>query len=108
MTESDDWWHVSHDGPACTVTLRGELDLARSGDLTATLTGLHERGGISIVRVDLTEVGFLDSTAIGSLIAGYHAARAAGAAYVADGMRGQVEQVLELTGLLPVLRGVPG
>lgn len=105
MIHSDQWCRVAYNGGTCTVLLRGELDLLQADELAATLTGVQERAGTTHVRVDLTEVGFIDSTTITALIAGYRAAQATGLAYILVGVRGHVEKVLQISGVLGLLQG---
>ena len=49
------------------VHLAGELDLYNAGDVAATLGQLADEGAARVV-VDLSEVAFVDSTALGTLV----------------------------------------
>ena len=46
--------------------VRGELDLATAGDAFAAITGGRQD---EVLVIDLTEVDFMDSTALGHLVA---------------------------------------
>jgi anti-sigma B factor antagonist len=57
-----------------TVTPRGEVDLPATAELRAILQDAASRPGIARIVVDLAGVTFLDSTALGVLVAGHTAA----------------------------------
>lgn len=61
--------HLSEDvvGDVCTVRVYGYLDFDMAPQLKRCLMGRID-GGQRIIVVDLTEVGFVDSTAIGVLV----------------------------------------
>ena len=54
-------------GPRTVVTASGELDVATAPELRGYLHQLVDAGAATLV-VDLTDVGFLDSTTLGVLI----------------------------------------
>jgi anti-sigma B factor antagonist len=58
---------VEHDGTACVVRLAGELDLYNAEDVRRALFEACADGPERIV-VDLSDVDFIDSTALGVLI----------------------------------------
>jgi anti-sigma B factor antagonist len=58
---------VEANGTACVVRLGGELDLYNANDVRDALTSAC-KGGSDRVVVDLSEVEFMDSTALGVLI----------------------------------------
>jgi anti-sigma B factor antagonist len=86
------------------VELRGELDLASEQAFKALLVDLAEEGPPAIV-VDMRHVTFIDSTGIGALVAGYHAAHTAGVAYRVGRVAPFVERQLRTTGLYERLVG---
>lgn len=98
------WSTTTFTDGVCTVALRGELDMSQADDLTATLTGAATRADVAAIEVNLAEVTFLDSTVIGSLIAGCNAAGDAGTVYRAVGAAGHVEKVLRVAGVLDLLQ----
>lgn len=74
----------------------GELDINARDDLRATiLDALAESGS---VVVDLGDVTFIDSEALGALIDGYNAAISAGADFRVVNARGSVARVLNVSG----------
>lgn len=50
------------------VSIKGEIDVYSAPQLKEALTGLLEADASAVV-VDLTDVGFLDSTGLGALVA---------------------------------------
>ncbi|MBB4743991.1 anti-sigma B factor antagonist [Actinoplanes octamycinicus] len=87
--------------------MSGELDLLQAGDLTATLTEAAGHDDTTQMCVDLAAVTFIDSTVIGALLQGYHAAHTAAIGYTVTGMNGQVQKVLQVAGVLATLQGQP-
>jgi anti-sigma B factor antagonist len=82
------------------VILRGEIDYTNAGLVTDTVTSAVERSRPAAVRVDLTEVTFLDSSGIGVLITGMKAAREVQADYRVAGPNPKVLDQLRITGLV--------
>jgi anti-sigma B factor antagonist len=75
----------------------GELDLAYAGELRAKLAEAAVPGGR--VVVDLGRVEFLDSTALGVLVAAAKRQRATGGEVVVRSPQPRIRRVFELTGL---------
>jgi anti-anti-sigma factor len=92
--------HVVEDG-RLTVRVSGDIDLATAEKLSESLEGAVSRVGE--VRVDLSEVTFLDSTGIRSLVQAYRSAQSRGGALYVVGARQWVAKVLEVTGVGPLL-----
>ncbi len=82
-----------------TLRFRGELDLATAPvlarEVEATLAP-----GISEVVVDLSRVGFLDSSGLASLIAARRSARARGVRFALGPITRQCRLTIELSGLV--------
>jgi anti-sigma B factor antagonist len=66
------------EGDVHVVSVAGELDLHTAGDLSAELNDVIRRGPTHVV-VDLGGVTFLDSTALGALVAAARRAQTVGA-----------------------------
>jgi anti-sigma B factor antagonist len=98
-------------GPTVTVAVSGEIDLATVGDLErGVTTALDEltdvpAAGPCSVRVDLSEVSFIDSAGISALLKGRRAADDHHRSYRVVGATGFVLQVLEMTGVWAHLSG---
>ena len=83
------------------VVLSGELDLRGVGELEAALA---LSGAAARVCLDLTELAFIDSTGLATVIRGQQELAAAGGAMaVACSSTGSVRRTLETTGLTRLL-----
>lgn len=79
----------------------GELDLAASTFLRAALVEACDEG-LPVV-VDLSEVTFIDSTALGVLVAAHRRLQAGGCHLTLRGASSRIRTVLDTTGLTKVL-----
>jgi anti-anti-sigma factor len=89
------------------VTLDGDLDLHAAERVRIALTAAARARGCRLVRVDLAKVRVVDSVGLGALVAGCHAAHAAGAGFVVVDPRPAVRRAFEVTDLVVTL-GVAG
>jgi len=88
-------------GDIVVLCLEGEADLAsipRVGDRVSQLLA----SGARRVRVDLTDLGFIDSTAVAVLLSARRTAEASGAVFELICPEGPAHRVLSLLGVLPV------
>ena len=86
------------DGPGVTrITLTGELDLATAPQLRTALSRAAEDA--ELVVVDLSELKFMDSTGIQTILTADAQLRAAGRRLALVPGPPQVQRVFELTGL---------
>ncbi|MBU2667505.1 STAS domain-containing protein [Actinoplanes bogorensis] len=83
----------------------GELDINARDDLREAIVGALRAH--TTVTVDLTEVSFIDSEALGALIDGYNEAVALGAGYRVVGAGGSVARVLTVSGAQALFDGAP-
>jgi anti-sigma B factor antagonist len=88
---------VSESGDAIVVALAGELDLYNAPAMRKALLDAAARGPRRLV-VDLTEVTFLDSTALGALVEA-RAALGDGDAFVLAAPGLEARRALEVSGL---------
>ena len=86
-----------------TVTLRDELDVARA-DEVAALLGKAIESGRPRVTVDMSDVRFIDSTALRVLLNGHRASDEAGRELTIRGLRGHPRTMVELTAMHLTLR----
>ncbi|MEV7428461.1 MULTISPECIES: STAS domain-containing protein [unclassified Nocardioides] len=98
--------HVEHEGGFAVVQARGEIDLATVGGFRMVLNDLMVDGHVDVV-VDLTQVPFVDSSALGALVAAHRRARGLGGSLAVAGIQQPVARILELTGLDRVLATYP-
>lgn len=81
------------------IELHGEVDYESAPALTERLDELAAHQAMLVV-VDLTQVTFLDSSGIRSLVHGARAIEDGGGRLFVEGASGAVARVLELTDLL--------
>ena len=86
---------------ACVVRLVGDLDMAVVPELRAGLDGAFDAGCENVV-LDLSEVGYADSSALGLLVWLDHRLRPMSGRLVIAGASGDVSRILELSGLVSV------
>lgn len=85
-------------GESSTVRYEGDLDIVTSEDLKRRLARLVEEG-TTTVTLDLRDVGFVDSSGLGALVAMHHFAEARGAQLVVQGAPHHVRNLFSLTRL---------
>lgn len=90
---------VADDGTA-TVTLRGEVDYSNADEVSAGIRDAIEECCPPVVYVDLRDASFVDSTGLGALIEGYHAAGERDCRFVVINPTSTFRRVLSVTGLL--------
>lgn len=93
------------DRRSAVVTLVGELDVYTVSSVRATLDELLVDGASPVV-VDLTELAFMDSSGLGTLVAAHKKARVLRSAFVVVCADGVVLRLLSVTGLIRVLHVV--
>jgi anti-sigma B factor antagonist len=82
------------------ITLRHEIDFTNAPAVSDAIRAAMSDDRPSTVRVDMTDVTFLDSSGIGVLVVAYKEATAAGAEYEVVGPNPAVFEQLRLTGLV--------
>ncbi len=80
------------------LTATGELDLHAAEPLRQALMPLVD-GHRSLVIVDLTDVGFIDSTALGVLVGAAKVVRSDGGSFVVVSGDPRLARLLQITGL---------
>lgn len=89
-------------GPrACAVRLSGDLDMAVVPELRSRLDSIIDLGCDNLV-LDLSEVTYVDSSALGLLVWLDHRLQPKGGRMVLAGASRDVERILELSGLITV------
>jgi anti-sigma B factor antagonist len=87
-------------GVAVIVAPHGDVDLTTADLLRSTVDGVIDDGASALV-LDLSDVGFMDSTALGVLV-GAH--RRLGNRLIVAGARATVYRLLEITNFTALLR----
>jgi len=90
------------DGTAV-VSVRGEIDHGNAGELTSTIRSVLATRRPRTVRVDLGLVTFMDSGAVGALVAAYRLARAQGVRLKVTDPSPFVRRQLEIAGVAELL-----
>jgi anti-sigma B factor antagonist len=91
----EDGIHIFH--------LRGDLDVATAPTLRGALIEASTAGKHELI-VDLSDLGFLDSTGLGALIGAHRRAQENGGDVRLVARDGQILRLLRITGLLGVFR----
>ncbi len=86
--------------------LRGSLDLATAPAMRAALNDAIEKPNRTLV-VDLSNVDFLDSTGLGSLIGAHRRTAERGASFRLIVKDGPISRLLNITGLIAVFAVYP-
>ncbi len=89
-TASDDW--------RAAIALRGEFDLANAAELRAELDR-HLDEGRRVLRIDARDVTFMDSTAIGALVATSDRCRGEHGSLILTGVPSRLQRLFAVAGL---------
>ena len=88
---------VERQGPAATVSVRGELDASTAPDLAELCHSVHADGARDLV-IDLTDTSFLDSSGLRALIEAHRLFSDGGNLALSHASE-PVRRLLEITGL---------
>jgi anti-sigma B factor antagonist len=100
---------VTEQGPQAghyVIAARGEIDLFTAPELKKTLTDAIEGGGLRLV-LDLSDVTFLDSTALGVLIGAVKRLRSRGGALAIVNTDTSIAKTFQITGLDQIFTILP-
>ena len=94
---------VDREADRCRIGVSGDLSVFTCRNLSdAVATEIRE--GATSVELDLSGVEFMDSSGVQCLVEVHAAAAEAGGTLVVGEMADRVKRILEITGLLGVLR----
>ena len=91
---------IDHGGTPV-LEVRGEVDVSTAPELRERLLALAEQGR-TVAVVDLSDVSFVDSTALGVLVSGVKRLRSAGGDLRLVVTQPRISKVFEITGLTDV------
>jgi anti-sigma B factor antagonist len=91
------------DGGTCRLLVSGEVDLTTGPALTAQIDQQLADPTVTQLVVDLTEVTFLDSSGVNSLIRGHLQAQADGKQFCVRGASDRVRRVFDISGVSDLL-----
>jgi anti-sigma B factor antagonist len=94
-TTAQDEWRAA-------VQLCGELDIANADELGRELNA-HLDAGRRVIRVDASQVEFMDSTAVGALVRANTRCRDMHGSLILTGVRRPLQRLLQIAGLDQVL-----
>jgi len=94
--------NVKRDGARSIVYVTGDIDLYTSPQLRETVLDLFQRRNQQRVVLNLSEVHYIDSSGIASLVEGLQEAKKLKARFILVGLNEAPRHVLELTRLLSV------
>jgi len=94
-------------GSVLTVAVAGDIDHVSGAAGERAVAAAVTTVGITAVEVDLSDVGFLDSSGIALLLKGRRSADEHGVRFRVTGVHGIVQRVLDITGVSAHLSGEP-
>jgi anti-sigma B factor antagonist len=97
---------VTQAGQIAVVGPQGDLDMAVADELKRVLAGLIDKGQSRVV-MDLSQVGYIDSSGMGVLVASMKQARAAGGDVRLCALQADVRAIFEMTRLIKVMSSHP-
>ena len=83
---------------AATTRLSGDLDIVTSDEVRRDLAALVDDGHVSLT-LDLSTVGFVDSSGLGVLVAIHRHAETHGGSFVVQSVPPQVQRLFDITRL---------
>ncbi|MCA9734922.1 MAG: STAS domain-containing protein [Deferribacteres bacterium] len=89
---------VAKTNDATVITLQGELDVNNVEDLKTVIES-ELSDGTGKILIDLNKVTYMDSAALGVLVAGLKRARLSNAQFKLANVKGNVENIFKLTRL---------
>ena len=93
---------IKRDGTCSIVYVSGDIDLYSSPKLRETVLDLFHKRGQEKVILNLSDVQYVDSSGIASLVEGLQEAKKRNARFILVGLNEGPRHVLELTRLLNV------
>lgn len=85
------------------VIVAGELDLETAPHLRSAVDSEFERSQATCLLLDLSAVGFLDSSGLGAILGRYRTVSAAGGRMGIAGARDPVRRALRLSGIAQII-----
>jgi anti-sigma B factor antagonist len=98
--------HISNHQDAAVIEIRGEVDLYTSPQVREAIVGVTQRRTPSVI-VDLTGVGYMDSSGVATLVEGLQFCRGYGGVFRLAGLGETVRQVFRFAKLDTVFEIYP-
>ena len=93
---------VTRSAAITVVVPKGDLDMAAADQMKRVLTGLVNEGSVKLL-VDLGQVGYIDSSGMGALVATLKHARTAGGDLHLCALQNDVRAIFEMTRLIKAI-----
>jgi len=93
---------VTRSAAITVVVPKGDLDMAAADQMKRVLSGLVNEGSVKLL-VDLGNVGYIDSSGMGALVATLKVARAAGGDLYLCALQDDVRAIFEMTRLIKAI-----
>ncbi|WP_306205859.1 STAS domain-containing protein [Actinoplanes sp. RD1] len=88
------------------ASLSGELDLDSADEVRDSLAAAAQGAGVRYLHVDVSDLGFIDSYALGALVSARNTAAASGVTLTLTRPSQPVRKAIQVTGLADVF-GLP-
>ncbi len=88
---------------ALLVRLAGDFDMAVADNVRTNIDELLDQGTAKTVILDLSGVGFIDSSGLGVVLGRYKRLKAEGGKMAITGAQPQVARILELSGVMKII-----
>lgn len=85
---------------ATILDVSGNIDMSNSPEVRKALLQLLREKGVTRVALNLTGVGYIDSSGVASLVEGLKASRESGSRFVLFGLSDSAREVLKISRLL--------
>lgn len=86
-------------GSSCVIDVKGQIDLSSSPKMRTAVLEAIKKGGVLRVAVNLSEVSYIDSSGIATLVEGLQRARSKNCQFVIFGLQQGAREVLEIARL---------
>ena len=95
---------LKESGDTVTAMLCGEIDHCSAETMKRSIEQAIGRAGVRHLRLDLTDVSFMDSSGIGMMIGRYKTMASKKGTVTAVGMMPQLERIFRMAGLHRIIR----
>jgi anti-anti-sigma factor len=92
--------HVAKNGKHAVITLSGRLDMNTSPDLRKTAIALYHKGRSKNLTIDFTNVAFIDTSGLATLLDILIAAKEQCAQLTLSGLNEAVRYLIDVNGLM--------
>jgi anti-sigma B factor antagonist len=91
--------HVAKSGKHAVITLSGRLDMNTSPDLRKIALALYTKRSIKYLTIDFTDVSFIDTSGLATLLEIQVAAKENSVQLILSGLNEKVQYLIDVNGL---------